>query len=124
MLVGPAGLWILLPKQQGGTITYSDGRYRQKGGNLYLKIFAQDSLGRPDLDVLTAEGEINKLIDEKLSNEYHKYVRSVLLFTNQKATIDITEIIKAAAERQALNSSEVVVMSDSTELITKAIQPN
>ena len=91
LLVGPSGLWILIPKQQGGTITYSGGRYRQKGGNLYLKIFAQDSIGRPDLDVITAESELKKLIEDKLGDEYNSYISSALVFTNAKANIDITE---------------------------------
>jgi len=54
LLVGPAGIWILEPYHQRGTITYEKNRWRQKGGGLilgYLKIFAQEGLGRPDLEV-------------------------------------------------------------------------
>jgi len=91
LLVGPSGFWILIPKQQGGTITYSDGRYRQKGGNLYLKIFAQDSIGRPDLDVRTAESELMNFINEKLGEDYNPNISSALVFTNPKVTVDVSE---------------------------------
>ena len=42
MLVGPAGVWVLMPYYQKGTISYDEikRRWNQKGGNLYLKIFA------------------------------------------------------------------------------------
>ncbi len=54
LLVGPAGVWILEPYYQRGTITYEKNRWRQKGGGFmlgYLKIFGQEGLGRPDLEV-------------------------------------------------------------------------
>jgi hypothetical protein len=54
LLVGPAGIWILEPYYQRGTIVYEKNRWKQKGGGFllnYLKIFAQEGLGRPDLEV-------------------------------------------------------------------------
>jgi hypothetical protein len=48
LLIGPAGIWVLLPRNQAGEITYDETkkRWRQKGGSIYLKIFAQENLGR------------------------------------------------------------------------------
>src|SRR5512133_3881549 len=37
LLVGPSGVWVLLPYNQPGTITYEKGKYKQKGGSWYLK---------------------------------------------------------------------------------------
>ena len=53
LLVGPVGVWVLMPRHQAGRITYDENknRWRQKGGNFYLKIFAQENLGRPDLEI-------------------------------------------------------------------------
>ena len=54
ILVGPAGVWVLVPYYQRGTIRYSNGRWRQVGGGLfrtYMKIFAQEGIGRPDLEI-------------------------------------------------------------------------
>lgn len=54
LLVGPSGVWIIEPYYQKSTIEYSEGRFRQQGGGFllgYLKIFAQEGLGRPDLEI-------------------------------------------------------------------------
>ncbi|MBM3151805.1 MAG: hypothetical protein FJZ96_06320 [Chloroflexi bacterium] len=61
LLVGPAGIWVLLPLYQKGTITFEKGRWRQRGAGFvqnYLKIFGQDTIGRPERD---ASGEIDLL---------------------------------------------------------------
>lgn len=91
LLLGPAGVWILMPKQQGGTITYSNDRYRQKGGNLYLKIFAQEGLGKPETEIFAERDSVNKLLKEHFGEENLPSVRSALIFTSPKATVDIAD---------------------------------
>lgn len=90
LLIGPAGIWVLLPYSQGGVITYNEEkkRWHQKGGNLYLKIFAQDSLGRPDLEITAYLDEIKRYFEKNLPNAGLPEPKAVLLFTNPKATID------------------------------------
>ena len=66
LLVGPAGLWVLLPYYQRGTISYDEKRKRWKQkndgfGHAYMRLFGQEGLGRPELD---AEGEILRLQKE------------------------------------------------------------
>lgn len=91
LLIGPAGIWVLLPKHQGGTITYANGRYRQKGGNLYLKLFAQEGLGRPEMEVMNEVSIISKKLQETFQDEPIPPVNSMLIFTNPKVTLDISE---------------------------------
>jgi len=65
LLTGPAGIWVLFPKSQKGRIVYEKKRWRQKGGGFlsgYLKIFAQDSLGRPDLEISSEMDAISKFL--------------------------------------------------------------
>ena len=90
LLVGPAGVWALLPFPQGGTITYDEkkNRWKQKGGNTYLKIFAQESMGRPDLDSKTMSNDNQKLVDQVLQGEQTPRAQAVLVFTNPKAQVD------------------------------------
>ncbi len=89
LLVGPAGVWVLLPRHQRGTITYEEekGRWRQRGGNLYLKIFAQEGLGRPDLEIngelSTAQDYLKKLLPEVEVPE----VQAALIFTNDQTDV-------------------------------------
>ena len=100
LLVGPAGIWVLMPRNQGGTISFSKGRYRQKGGNIYMKIFAQESLGRPDLEV---QGEVEKLrnfLNKRMDEETElPPINAALIFTNPKANIsDPEEGVEMPAE--------------------------
>jgi hypothetical protein len=99
MLLGPSGIWALLPYYQRGTITFEKGRWRQRGGGAmygYLKIFAQESLGRPDMDVTNAVEEIQAFLKKKLGAEVFPPeslppVQAALVFTNERATIAIDE---------------------------------
>jgi hypothetical protein len=79
LLLGPCGVWILSPHNQRGTISYSKGRWRQKGGNLYLKIFAQEGLGRPDMENIPD-------------------IQTALVFTNPQVEINIAESESPPAE--------------------------
>ena len=69
LLLGPSGIWVLLPRHQTGKIIYQKGRFKQKGGGIlqgYLRMFAQEGMGRPDLEL---EGEIDavkRFIKKKL----------------------------------------------------------
>jgi len=101
LLVGPAGVWILLPYYQRGTITYSKGRWHQKGGGLllgYLKIFAQEGLSRPDIEVASEVEAIQKYLSERLPEGQVPAIRAVLVFTNPRAVIDIPEDEEPTAE--------------------------
>ncbi|NJC98650.1 MAG: hypothetical protein FIB03_20345, partial [Anaerolineae bacterium] len=61
LLVGPAGVWILMPYHQRGQVTYKKNRWRMSGGGFlqsYMRIFGQENIGRPDIEI---ESEINAL---------------------------------------------------------------
>ena len=53
LLVGPAGLWIIFPYHQKGVISYDEkrGRWKRKGGNFYLNLFGQGSIGNPTKEI-------------------------------------------------------------------------
>jgi len=90
LLVGPAGVWVLMPRHQAGTITYDENknRWRQQGGNLYLKIFAQENLGRPDLEVGSEIHAIASFLEERLGEEKVPEVSAALVMTNEKCVVD------------------------------------
>lgn len=89
LLLGPTGLWIILPYHQNGRITYENGRWRQHGGNLYLKIFAQNNLGRPDLDIKSQVASLEKgLATVAPAESALPAIRPVILFMNEKAEVD------------------------------------
>lgn len=109
LLVGPSGLWILMPRHQRGVISYAKGRWHQKGGNLYLKIFAQESLGRPDLEVAGEIESLQKLLKEKLPEEKIPPIQTALVFTHPKTEVKISDEENPPAETVLLDKLKNVV---------------
>jgi hypothetical protein len=104
LLIGPAGIMPLLPYNQRGTITYDENRkrWRQKGGNLYLKIFAQEGLGRPDLDVEVNLQDINNHLKRNLPDTEAPPIRPVLVFTNPRADLQAQNAPHATVSSEKL----------------------
>jgi hypothetical protein len=68
VLIGPAGIWILSTYTQQGLIMYDPvkKKWNQKGGNFLLKIFGQESLGRPDQDTYSLLQDFQKFTTKEL----------------------------------------------------------
>ncbi len=91
LLVGPAGIWVFLPYAQKGIITYDEtkNRWRQKGGNLFMKLFGQDSLGRPDVEIKAALTSAEKYLTKVINKEFSTpAVQPVLVFTNNETEVN------------------------------------
>jgi len=93
LLVGPAGVWVLIPYRQRGVVTYAKNRWRVGNGGFmqaYMSIFGQEGIGRPDLE---AEGEINavhKLLAKKLNEGEIPKVRAALVFMHEE--VDLQQV--------------------------------
>ena len=94
LLVGPAGIWAISLRNQRGVITYEKGRWRQRGGGMmmaYLKMFAQEGLGRPDLEMMHEVESVEKYLKELTESDDIPPVKAALVFANDKANIQIEE---------------------------------
>jgi hypothetical protein len=94
LLVGPAGVWVLFPHAQRGVITFEKGRWRQKGGGplqAYLRLFAQEGLGRPDLEIGAEVENIRKYLAKSLNEGGVPDIQAALIFTSPQADIQIAE---------------------------------
>jgi hypothetical protein len=100
LLVGPSGVWTILPFNQPGTITFEKGKYKQKGGNWYMKIFAQEGLGRPEKEAEYALEDIQKYFKREMDADSVPEVNSLLLFTNPRASIKAPEAPFATVESE------------------------
>jgi len=92
LLVGPSGVWNIFTYNQGGTILYDEKKKRwvQKGGNLYLKIFAQENLGRPDLDIEGFSMDLKKSLAKAVPNLSNKVeAKPLLVFINPKVNLEL-----------------------------------
>jgi hypothetical protein len=90
LLIGPAGIWVLLPYAQKGTITFDEtkNRWKQKGGSFYMKLFAQESLGRPDADVRASLASAEKSLIKAADGEFEiPPIQAALVFTNDRADV-------------------------------------
>lgn len=93
VLVGPPGIWILLPYHQMGKVTYDakKKRWQQKGGGFvqgYLRLFGQEGLGRPDLEVAAQQEELVRFFKKQLPDVEIPPIQAALVFTSTQATID------------------------------------
>jgi hypothetical protein len=86
---------VLIPKHQRGTITYSKNRWRQSGGGFvqnYLKIFAQEGIGRPDLEIESDINGLSKFIKKNISDGTEvPEIQAALIFSDPSIDIQADE---------------------------------
>ncbi len=117
MLLSPSGIWALMPYYQRGTITFEKGRWRQRGGGIlyeYLKIFAQESLGRPDLEAAANVDNILAHLKKKLPEgifppDSPLPVQAALVFTNSRAILDVPDDSGAPYPTTTLKGLKTVI---------------
>jgi hypothetical protein len=94
-LVGPAGLWVILPYYQGGVILYDGKRWRSKGGGFarsYMRIFGQESMGRPELETDTEVQSVKRYLERLLpEGTAVPEIRAALLFTDPRVELKVEE---------------------------------
>jgi hypothetical protein len=91
LLVGPAGVWVLIPYHQRGQVTYRKNRWRMSGGGFlqgYMRIFGQEGIGRPDLEVESEINSIHKALAKELEEDDIPEIRAALVFTTEGVEIE------------------------------------
>ncbi len=94
LLIGPSGVWVIMPYYQTGKIVYEKGRWRQRGGGVmqkYLRAFAQEGLGRPDLEAPAEASAVTRFLKKKFPELEPPEVKTVLVFLNEKAELDVED---------------------------------
>jgi len=94
LLVGPSGLWVLMPYYQVGKIIYEKGRWKQKGGGFmqrYLRAFAQEGIGRPDIDAPAEVESLTNFLKKKIPDQSIPDIHTTLVFTNEKADLEVSD---------------------------------
>ncbi len=94
LLVGPAGIWILMPFHQRGKVTYEKNRWKLSGGGFmqaYMTIFGQEGIGRPDLELENQIESLKKFFSKKMEGDEVPEIKGVLVFTSDQIEIDDTD---------------------------------
>ncbi|MBI1794986.1 MAG: hypothetical protein HYR70_12475 [Chloroflexi bacterium] len=94
LLVGPAGIWVLLPLHQRGKVAYYKNRWRLSGGGFmqtYMTIFGQEGIGHPSLELENQINALKKYLAKKMNGDEIHEVKGVLVFTSDQIEIDDTD---------------------------------
>ncbi|HEX2986897.1 MAG TPA: nuclease-related domain-containing protein [Chloroflexota bacterium] len=85
LIVGPSGLYVLVPRPNGGTVQFQDGRWsRGSAGSTIFRGLAEGGLGNPMRDAQIALQELADYLRKNGSEELISGLeaRPVIVFTN------------------------------------------
>ena len=94
LLVGPAGVWVLIPYHQRGQVTYRKNRFRMSGGGFmqnYMRLFGQEGIGRPDLEAESEINSVRKALAKELDEGEIPEINAALVFTTEGVEIEAEE---------------------------------
>jgi hypothetical protein len=123
LLVGPAGIWVLIPYHQRGQVTYRKNRFKMSGGGFlqnYMRLFGQEGIGRPDLEAESEINSIRKLLAKELEEDEIPEINAALVFTAEGVEIDtddapipalplkkLKDFIRNTAKQKAITPQEL-----------------
>src|SRR5688572_20192318 len=91
LLVGPAGVWVVMPYHQPGEATFNKNRWRMKGGGFlqsYMRIFGQEGLGRPDIDIDNQIKALRKYLLKDIDEAELPEINALMVFTNDNVEVN------------------------------------
>lgn len=107
LLVGPAGLWVLLPYHQRGQVKFQNNRWKMGGGGFlqgYMRIFGQEGIGRPDLEAESEINSLHKALVKVMEEDEIPEINVVLVFTSKDVEIDAEDTPMPALPLKKLKS--------------------
>ena len=107
LLVGPAGVWVVLPYQQAGTVYFDKNRWKVKGGGFmqsYMRIFGQEGIGRPDIESESEVSALKTFLVKKLAGSTVPEIKTVMVFTNDQVEVEPGESPIPAMKLKELKS--------------------
>lgn len=90
LLVGPAGIWALIPFHQRGILRFEKNRWRISNGGFaqsYMSIFGLEGIGRPGFEAEYNISTINKHLVKSFDENEVPKVQAALIFINDQMDI-------------------------------------
>ena len=128
LLIGPSGVWALLPYHQRGKVAFVKNRWKMSGGGFlqgYMRIFGQESIGRPDIDAEVEVDRLKKFFTKKLDGSYMPEIKSVLVFTSDEVELDagespipamkmkqLKEFMRQGGKNRSLSNDQIKMLTD------------
>lgn len=91
LLVGPAGIWVIVPMYQQGIISLEKGHYQQSGVSWFTRTFYQEGIGQPEAVAQARIQDLNKFIKQNVPDANLPAVQAVVVFTAQNANVIVEE---------------------------------
>ena len=91
LLVGPAGVWVIVSQYQPGAISYENKRYRQQGVGFFGRVIGQEGLGRPDLEAQSFTQDVEKFLKKEMPDGSLPAIHTAIVFTSAKASVSAQE---------------------------------
>lgn len=91
LLVGPAGVWLLMPYHQRGKVAFKKNRWQMSGGGFlqsYMRIFGQESLGRPDIEIDNEIRGLQKYLAKHMDETNIPEIQPLMVFTADDVEIE------------------------------------
>jgi hypothetical protein len=91
LLVGPAGVWVVMPYHQRGQVVYKKNRWRMSGGGFlqsYMRMFGQEGLGRPDIEIDNDVKSLRKYLAKHMEESEIPEINPLIVFTNENVELD------------------------------------
>jgi hypothetical protein len=91
LLVGPAGLWVVMPYHQRGQVVFKKNRWRMSGGGFlqnYMRIFGQEGLGRPDIEIDNEIKSLRKYLLKHMEESEIPEINAIMVFTNDDVEVE------------------------------------
>ncbi len=120
LLTGPAGVLVLVPEYQPGNITYEKNRFKQQGVFFLSRFFAQEGIGRPELEAQSFQQDMDKFLKKSIPDGDLLAAQPVIVFINPKANVQVSEsptpamyidklkdFVRRTAKEQPANMAEI-----------------
>ncbi len=128
LLVGPSGMWVLMPYHQRGKVSYEKNRWKMKGGGFlqgYMRIFGQEGLGRPELDAENEVKNLKKFFAGKMDEAEIPEIKPILIFTTDDLELDagkspipamklkqLKDYMRQGGKNRALSNEQIKSLTD------------
>lgn len=119
LLTGPTGIFGLIPFHQEGKISYVEGKWKQKGGNTFRKIFGGDGIGKPDVEQQYMVNEYYKGMKKLSGGQDIPVLTPVFVFLNPTVTLDAEDAPVHAIQLKKLK--DTVRKKTSGEPVTQEV---
>ncbi len=125
IVLGPAGLYVLVPRANGGTIRFNGRRWsRGSVGSSLFRGFAEGGLGNPLLDVQRSMGQLATYLRKHGSQELiaNLEARPIIVFTNPGVHLEISNsqvpIVQPRELRSIFRRAKTVLPAEKVEELT------